>query len=160
VLNSSWQKLRLRLWPGQGKAAPGSRVSGGRTVPNQRPPRSHRGHVLHPMRPCCCVAAISPLVLLLPPSLCSVLFSPPSCCEAPHSFPHSHFHFPALGFASTLSSASFAQMTSNKTIRDAPIRLYSWCRSEGQRCFVPLNGLFQEYVTGLVTLGLHGEGFL
>lgn len=59
----------------------------------------------------------------LPLSLCSVLFSPPSCCEAPHSFPHSHFHFPALGFASTLFSASFAQMTSNKTIRDAPIRL-------------------------------------
>lgn len=68
-----------------------------------------------------------------PPSPFTLLFSPPptlSCCEAPHSFPHSHFHFPALGFASTLSSTSFAQMTSNKTVRDAPIRLHSWCCKE------------------------------
>lgn len=57
----------------------------------------------------------------------------PRCCEAPHSFPHSHFHSPVLGFASTLSSASFAQLTSHKTIRDAPIRLYSRCRNEATR---------------------------
>ena len=69
------------------------------------------------------------------PLLSALCSSPPpsSCREAPHSFPHSHFHFPALGFASTLSSASFAQMTSNKATRDAPIRLYSWCLNEAMR---------------------------
>lgn len=81
-----------------------------------------------------------PLLYALCPS------PPPSCCEAPHSFPHSHFHFPALGFASTLSSTSFAQMTSDKTNRDVPIRLYSWCRKEAVRdrgflCLLLVSGI-------------------
>lgn len=59
-----------------------------------------------------------PLVFLL-----LSLSSPHSRFEVPHPFPHNHFHFPALGFASTLSSTSFVPVSNNKIIRDTLFRL-------------------------------------
>lgn len=110
----------------------------------------------------CAVTLIHLLLFSFPLTL---LFSPPpalGCCEAPHSFPYSHFHFPALGFAFTLSSASSAQMTSPKAIRDGPTRLHSWCYREAlrDRGVRASDHLFQAYDTAQVTLALHSGGFL
>lgn len=121
-------------WAGEGSAVPSS-VSQG---PYGTRPETTEEQLPVPCTALCetvllCHCDLSPGLPAPPFSLLGALLPPPSCCEAPHSFPHSHFHFPALGFASTLSSTSFAQMTSNKTNRDAPIRLYSWCRNEAMR---------------------------
>lgn len=147
------------LWSGEGRSAvPGSASRGlcGTGRDSEGPP------VPHALLRLCCHPDLPPA---FPPSPFTLLFSPPptpGCCEAPHSFPYSHFHFPALGFAFTLSSTSSAQMTSHKAIRDAPIRLHSWCYREAlrDRGVCASRYLFWAYDTGQVTLDLHSGGFL
>lgn len=129
------------------------------------PAETPRGRPCHSGTPETVLSCHRDLPPASPPSPFTLLFSPPltlSRCEAPHSFPHSHFHFPALSFAATLSSTSFAQMTSNKTIRDSPIRLHSWCYKEALRVrgVCASDYLFQANDTGQVTLALHSERFL